>query len=186
MVVNPARRSLSIGGARQNPSRKPRRRRSTRRRSNPVVRKIASTRRRSNPRRVLNPISSVSGLLAAAIFTGVGVSIFDVIVQRVAPQSQGLMRTGIKAGGAYAFLTWGDKVPVLKKYKNEIALVLGVSAAIDVMKLYVFPLVYQTAASFGLNLNGGGNLQQLPNGDDGGVGSIYANANLSPVTPWYS
>lgn len=115
------------------------------------------------------------------MFTGVGVSIFDVLVQKVAPQSVGLMRTGIKAGGAYAFLTWGDKIPVLKKYKNEIALVLAVSAAIDVMKIYVFPLVYQTAAQFGL---GTGQVSALP--QDDGMGNIYGNAAMNAYAGNYS
>lgn len=146
LVLNPAGRSLSIGGSRRvNPSRK--RRRSAGRRRNPVSLKQASSRRR-NPVRKFNPISGITGLVTAAVFAGLGVSLFDVLTSRFS--GSGWIRTGVKAGGAWASWQWGSKLPILGKYKNEIALVLLTSAAIDLMKLYVFPLVAGAAGSVGL------------------------------------
>lgn len=167
MVYNPSRR-LSIGGAKKsNPVRR-KRRASSRRRRNPV-KAIA---RRSNPVRRRNP-STTTGLLVAAVMAGVGVSIFDLIATRFAPSSSAIVRAGVKLGGAYAFQNWGRKVPVLGKYNQEIALVLGVAGVVDLMKLYVFPLVSSTAASIGLL--GNSHLVQIGEGD-GTTGNIYGNA----------
>lgn len=165
LVFNPARR-LSIGGAKTNPRRK---RRAGRRR-NPVT-KLASTRRRINPRRRRNP-ASTSGLLVAAVMAGIGVSLFDVITTRVLPQTSGLVRAGVKFGGAFLFQSsLGSKVPFLGKYKNDIALVLAVAGVVDVMKLYVLPLVSSAAANFGFSPQ----LVQVSDGDDT-TGNIYGNA----------
>ena len=127
-----------------------------------------STRRRSNPfRRKRNPIGSITGLVSAAVMAAVGVSIFDVVAMKVAPAQQGLMRTGIKAAGAWAVMSYGNKIPILGKYKSEIALVLATAAAIDVLKIYVFPMVAQVANGVVPNL--------IPTGDDTTAG-IYGNA----------
>ena len=168
LVFNPARR-LSIGGARVNPTKK---RRRSRRRRNPIV-KTAAFRRRSNPvRRRSNP-STTGGLVAAAVMAGIGVSLFDVVSTRIMPQSSSLVRAGVKFGGAFLFQSRiGSKIPFLGKYKNDIALVLAVAGVVDVMKLYVLPLVTQTAASIGLV---SGPLLQVGAGDDT-TGNIYGNA----------
>ena len=182
LVYNPAGRSLAIGGARVNPSRR-RRRKSTRRRSarrrNPVVKVMA---RRRNPirRRRRNPITSTTSLIATAFMAGIGVSLFDVAANNLLPASSAMVRTGVKLGGAYAINTFGRRVPILGKYKTEIALVLLTSAAIDVMKLYILPLVTQTAAQFGL---GSGQLLQVGSGD-GTTGNIYGNAFTPDYQPY--
>lgn len=170
LVHNPSRR-LSIGGARKtNPVRR-KRRAVSRRRRNPVVKAVAT---RRNPVRRRNP-STTSGLLVAAVMAGVGVSVFDVIATRFLPASSPIIRAATKIGGAWLMQSnMGSKVPVLGKYKNDIALVLAVSGVVDLMKLYVFPIVASTAASVGLNL-GGGNLVAITDGDDTSAG-IYGNA----------
>lgn len=171
LVLNPAGRSLSIGGSRRaNPARK--RRRSAGRRRNPVALKSVARRRR-NPVRKFNPISGVTGLITAAVFAGAGVSLFDVLVSRFTPATSGLLRTGVKAGGAWAIANWGSKIPLLGKYKNEIALVLLTSAAIDLMKLYVFPLVAGAAGSVGLLIPA----PAASAGDDS-MGNIYGNSYI--------
>ena len=111
------------------------------------------------------------GLLTAAVFAGIGVSLFDVVTSRVVPNSSGLVRTGVKAGGAWAIATWGGKFPFLGKYRNEIALVLLTSAAIDLMKLYVFPLVAGAAGSVV-------GLIPASSIDDGTTGNIYGNSYI--------
>lgn len=172
LVLNPAGRSLSIGGSRRtNPARKRRRRSAVRRRRNPVALKSAA--RRRNPLRRRNPITSVTGLVTTAVFAALGVSLFDLIASKFTPQSSALIRTGVKAGGAWAVANWGNKLPVLGKYKNEIALVLLTSAAIDVMKLYVFPLVAGAAGSVGLLIPAGA----VSAGDDS-MGNIYGNSYI--------
>jgi len=177
MVFNPTRRLTVGGGSKTNPARKRRRRAASRRRSNPVRKAIA---RRSNPiGRRRNP-ATTSGLLVAAVMAGVGVSIFDVIASRFAPQNSALVRAGVKLGGAYAFQNWGQKLPLLGKYKNDIALVLAVAGVVDLMKLYVFPLVQSTAASVGLM--GSGNVVDVT-GDDT-TGNIYGNAYSPSYAPW--
>ena len=113
------------------------------------------------------------GLLTAAVFAGIGVSLFDVITSRVVPNSSGLVRTGVKAGGAWAIATWGGKFPLLGKYRNEIALVLLTSAAIDLMKLYVFPLVAGAAGSVGLLIPA-----SAIDSTDGTTGNIYGNSYI--------
>ena len=175
LVLNPAGRSLSIGGSRRtNPARRRRRRRAVGRRRNPVMLKSVARRRRNPIRRKRNPITNVTGLVTAAVFAGLGVSLFDVISSRVLPNSAGLMRTGVKAGAAWAISNWGNKLPVLGKYRNEIALVLLTSAAIDVMKLYVFPLVAGAAGSVGLLIPAAA----VQNAGDGTTGNVYGNSYI--------
>jgi len=175
LVLNPAGRSLSIGGSRRtNPARK--RRRSKGRRRNPVALK-AVARRRNPIRRKSNPITNVGGLVTAAVFAGLGVSLFDVISSKVLPNSAGLMRTGVKAGAAWAISTWGKKLPILGSYRNEIALVLLTSAAIDVMKIYVFPLVAGAAGSVGLLIPAAA-VQPAANAGDGTTGNVYGSSYI--------
>ena len=109
---------------------------------------------------------------------GIGVSLFDAITSRALPQNSALVRAGVKLGGAFLFQSrFGNKVPFLGKYKNDIALVLAVAGVVDVMKLYVLPLVTQTVAQIGI-FNGG----LIPAGDDTTQG-IYGNA---PTYSMYS
>ena len=178
LVFNPAGRSLSIGGSRRtNPARKRRKRHSGRRR-NPGMKTVAV--RRRNPVRTRRNPSTASGLLVAAVFAGIGVSIFDVVATRVVPQSSALVRAATKLGGAWLFQSnLGNKVPVLGKYRNDIALVLAVSGVVDLMKLYVFPLVGSVAGSVGL-LNG----SPLMAIDDGTTGNIYGNAYSPDYLPY--
>jgi hypothetical protein len=176
MVFNPTRRLTVGGGSKTNPARKRRRRPASRRR-NPVK---AVARRRSNPiARRANP-SSVSGLLVAAVMAGVGVSVFDLVASRIAPQNSAIVRAGVKLGGAYAFQNWGGKLPILGKYKNDIALVLAVAGVVDLMKLYVFPLVASTAASVGLGAGG----PAIDISGDDTTGNIYGNAYSPSYSAW--
>jgi hypothetical protein len=102
---------------------------------------------------------------------GIGVSLFDVVTTRVLPQTSGMVRAGVKFGGAFLFQSsLGNKVPFLGKYKNDIALVLAVAGVVDVMKLYVLPVVAQAASGFGINMPA-----LIPAGDDT-TGNIYGNA----------
>lgn len=169
MVFNP--RGLSIGGrrtvrktasARKNPVRK------AAIKANPTRR---SVRRRSNP-------ASVTGLFVTAVMAGIGVSLFDVVATRVIPQTSSLVRVGVKFGGAWLFQTWGGKIPVLGKHKNDIALVLAVAGVVDLVKLYVMPAIAPTLSS----LTGGAvNLIAAPAGD-GGMGDIYGSS--TPQSNW--
>jgi hypothetical protein len=173
MVFNPAGRVLA-GGSRINPARKRRRSHSRRRRSNPIAVKTAAVRRRNPIRRRRNP-SSVGGLVVASLMAGLGVSVFDILTTKFLPSGSPWLRVGVKAGGAYAFQTGlGRKVPVLGKYSNEIALVLGVSAAVDVLKLVVFPAIAPTLQSVGLT---------LPTAADSTMGNIYGNAYSPSYAP---
>lgn len=171
MVFNPRRR-LSLGGSRQaNPVRK---RRSNRRRRNPVTKAI--TRRRNPVRRRSNPITSATQLVIAAVMTALGVSLFDVGMQRLVPQQSAIVRIGVKGGVAWLVNSYGQKIPVLGKYRSEIALVILTSAVIDGLKLWVFPLVANTAAQFGL-VAPQGQLVGVPDGDDT-TGNIWGNSNV--------
>lgn len=140
LVFNPNRgRTLTAS----NPKKTVKRRVAKRR--NPVqkttVSRSASVPRRSNP-------STASGLLMAAVAAGIGVSAFDYIASRLLPVSSPLVGTALKFGGAFAFQSsLGAKVPFLGKYKNDIALVLAVSGAIDLMRMYVFPIVGRAVGS---------------------------------------
>lgn len=147
MVYNPARK-LTVGGASRtaNPVKK---RKKTTRRSNPAPKKVvnASSHRRRRPRRS-NP-STILGLFAAALVAGIGVSLFDILTTRFLPQSGAIMRMGVKAGGAYLFQSnFGNKIPILGKYKNEIALVLLVSAVVDGFQLYISPILNQVTGGY--------------------------------------
>src|SRR5690606_4535655 len=175
MVFNPSR-SLAIGGSRTVNPRRRRRRRTVKRRTTSYARRrrrnpatpIVARRRRNPIRRRRNP-STASGLLVAAVMAGIGVSIFDLAAQRFAPSQSVMMRAGVKLGGAFLMQSrYGSKIPVLGKYKNDIALVLAVAGVVDLMKLYVFPLVSQVAGNVG-------GMIALPGGDDT-TGNIYGNA----------
>jgi hypothetical protein len=100
-----------------------------------------------------------------------------VIATKVIPQTSPLVRVGVKFGGAWFFQSsLGSKIPVLGKHKNDIALVLAVAGAVDLMKLYVLPLVSSAVG----NLTGGNVLLLAPQAQvgsgDGTTGNIYGNA----------
>ena len=164
MVFNPSR-GLSIGGrssvrrtARKNPGK---RTAAVAKRTNPARR----IKRRSNP-------ATVTGLVITAVMAGIGVTIFDVVTARVIPQTSPLVRVMLKLGGAWVFQSQlGSKVPVLGKYKNDIALVLLVSGVIDIGKLYVLPAL-QPFLPAGLLGTAQPALQEV---GDGNVGNIYGN-----------
>jgi hypothetical protein len=171
MVHNP-NRGLSIGG--RTSVRKP-----AARRKNPVRKTVTAKANPFKRRRVArrNNPSTASGLLVAAVMAGVGVSLFDVIATKVIPQTSPLVRVGVKFGGAWFFQSsLGSKIPVLGKHKNDIALVLAVAGAVDLMKLYVLPLVSSAVG----NLTGGNVLLLAPQAQvgsgDGTTGNIYGNA----------
>lgn len=146
MVFNPAGRTLTINGSKRRTAR-----RSTKRR-NPVAKAIASNPRARRPvSRRHNP-SSTSSLFVAAAMAAIGVSIFDAATVRLVPAQSALVRAGIKLGGAFAVQQWGAKLPLLGKHKNDIALVLGVAGFIDVMNLYIWPLITSAVSSATSNL----------------------------------
>lgn len=166
MVFNPSR-GLSIGGRSTV-------RKSAAKRTNPVKRTATKTnpRRKRAIRRRNNP-ASVTGLVVTAVMAGIGVSLFDAIATRVVPQTSSLVRAGVKLGGAWLFQSQlGAKVPVLGKYKNDIALVLAVSGVVDLMKLYVLPVV---SSAIGSVVPGAAGLLAAPAADD--LGNIYGSAN---------
>lgn len=170
MVYNPSR-SLSV---KANPPRKRRRRTSvSRRRRNPVVKTAV---RRTAVRRKANP-ATMGGLAAAAVVAGIGVAAFDWLTVKVVPNQSAVVRAGVKLGGAFLFQSrYGSKVPLLGKYKNDIALVLAVAGVVDLMKLYVFPIVNNAVGSVTQNL------LPAPATDDQTTGNIYGNA-FAPQSP---
>jgi hypothetical protein len=96
---------------------------------------------------------------------GIGVSLFDQVTSRLVPQSSAVIRAGVKLGGAWLFQSpLGAKVPVLGKYKNDIALVLAVFGVVDLMNLYVLPVVAGAVSSIG-----GGSLIAAPDDSTAGV-----------------
>jgi hypothetical protein len=171
MMFNPAGRVLA-GGSRINPARKRRRSSTRRRRHNPVVAKSSF---RRNPVRRRNNPASISGLLVASVMAGLGVSVFDILASKLTPAGSPWLRIGVKAGGAYLFQSnLGNSIPVFKKYKGEIALVLGVSAFVDVFKLVILPALTPTLSAI---LPAG----LIPAADDS-MGNLYGNA----VNPAYA
>lgn len=171
MVYNPSR-GLSIGGARRTSVRRSAARKNPRRITAAARVKANPARRRF--RRRSNPITSVSALLFSAVMAGIGVSVFDVATTRFLPQQSAALRIGIKAGGAWAVNSYGSKLPILGKYKSEIALVLLTSAAVDAMKLWVLPLITQAVPS--LNLLVAAPAAGSVAGDAGTTGNLYGNA----------
>jgi hypothetical protein len=153
LVFNPSR-GLSIGSRSTG-------RTSAVRAKNPTARKAAavanprrrkSRRRRNNPgifgRRLSNP-SSASSLLAAAVMAGIGVTLFDLVAGRVVPaHSTPLVKAGIKLGAALGFQSLGQKIPVIGRYKDDIALVLAVLGAVDLLRIYALPPVSDAVANF--------------------------------------
>ena len=113
----------------------------------------------------------------------VGVSLFDLFTTKFVPQTSALVRVGVKAGGAFLFQSsLGSKVPFLGKYKNEIALVLGVSAGVDLIKLYVMPVVANTLNAAGINL-----IPVAVTSGDGTTGDLWnntGNAGRPRYQPW--
>lgn len=180
MVFNPNR---SVGLA----SRRAPARRASARKSNgrslalrSAVNPAKKRRRSSSVRR--NPIQSRSGLIVGAVMAGLGVSLFDVFTTRFLPQTSGVVRIGIKARGAWAIDSYGAKVPVLGKYRREIALVLLTSAVVDGVKLWLLPTLTQAFPSVQLLV--------APNAAqanaDAGLGNIYGNAPVGDYTGVYA
>ena len=157
LVVNPAR-SLTLKGARKMAVRKrktnvAKRRTYKRRKPNPRAKKRVYRRRKANPvkrrvyRRRKNP-SSVSGLMGAALIAGVGITLFDAGMSRLAPNQNVIMRAGIKLGAAWIIQgKVGSSIPIFGKYKKEIALVLAVMGVSDLAKAYLIPLLSQAAGN---------------------------------------
>jgi hypothetical protein len=142
LVHNPTRK-LNVGSTRSNPVKK------RKRRKNPTVtKKVNASSHRRRSRRRSNP-ANISGLIAAALVAGIGVSLFDILTTRFLPQTNALVRVGTKLGGAYLFQSsFGNKIPILGKFKNEIALVLAVSGVVDLFQLYVLPVVNSATNGF--------------------------------------
>ena len=166
MVFNP-NRGLSIGG------RSSVRKSSKARTTNPT-RKIAAKAnpRRKSVRRRRNP-ATTTGLVVTAVMAGIGVTIFDVLTTKVVPFTSPLIRVATKLGGAWLFQSsLGSKVPVIGKYKNDIALVLAVSAVIDLGKLYVLPAI----APFTGGLLSAGSTQLLDAPAADGMANIYGSS----------
>lgn len=106
--------------------------------------------------------------------TGVGITFFDVIATKVIPATSPLVRIGAKFGlAAVLQSSWGNKLPVFSKYKNELALVFAVSGVIDGLKLWVLPVI----APYSGGLLPAGTTTQLidaPSAD--GLSNIYGNS----------
>lgn len=175
LVYNPSR-TLTIGGSRVNPVQKRHRRASKARvvrvRHNPASHKI---RRRRNP-------ATTSGLLVAAVMAGLGVSVFDLAATRLLPQQSALVRAGVKLGGAWLFQSnLGSKIPLIGKHKNDIALVLAVAGVVDLMKLYVFPLIGGAASN--LLIAAPAPAAEVAE-SDGTTGNIYGNAYSPDYIPY--
>ena len=146
LVINP-HRGLSLKG------------RSVRRagKSNPANKRVATaaTARKANSfrrrrPRVSNPITSATSLIVAAIMGGLGLAAFDVAAKKALPTLSPVVRIGVKSGAAFLVNSYGNKIPVLGRYKSEVALLILGSAALDAMNLWLFPLVASAAAQFGL------------------------------------
>lgn len=174
LVFNPAGRSLSVGGSRvTNPHKR------RHHKAQHSVRKVMAHRR--NPKRRKSNPATVSGLLIASVMTGLTVSLFDIVTTKFVPASA-MWRIGVKAGGAWLFQSpLGAKIPVLGKYRQEAALVLGVAAFVDVFKLVVLPLIAPTLEQVGLLPAS----PQLVAIDDGTTGNIYG-TSYSPDYVQYS
>lgn len=137
-VYNPSRPITAGKPTAKNPVKK------TTAKKNPTTKKVvnASSHKKKKPRR--NNPASIMGLIGAALMVGIGVTIFDVLTARFTPQSTAAWRLGVKAGGAFLFQSsLASKIPVLGKYKNEIALVLGVLTVVDLLKWLVVPQLDQ-------------------------------------------
>lgn len=172
LVFNP-NRGLSRSVSRSTVRKSAARRNPTRRKATTAISNPRSHRRHHRRRR--NPATG-GGLFVAAFMAAVGVSLFDVITLKTIPQSSPLVRVGVKLGGAWLFQSGiGAKIPFLGKYKNDIALVLAVAGGVDLLKLYVLPLVSQAVG----NLTGG-NVLLFPNpaAGDGTTAGIYGGAPL--------
>lgn len=173
LVYNPARK-LTISGSRVNPVKK-------RRRVRNAARIVATNPVKNRVRRKRNPATS-SGLLVAAVMAGLGVSVFDLAANRLLPQQSALVRAGVKLGGAWLFQSnLGSKIPLLGKHKNDIALVLAVAGVVDLMKLYVFPLIGGVTQT--LLIAAPPQAAQIAEGDDT-TGNIYGNAYSPSYVPY--
>lgn len=183
MAVHNPSRGLSLRGGRST-VRRARSKNPTARR--PAVRAAAVNPKRRRSRRRRNPSglsgllrnpASGGGLIVTAFMAGVAVSLYDAITLRVIPQTSPLVRVATKFGGALFFQSaYGSKVPLLGKYKNDVALVLAVAGMIDLTKLYILPAI-QPAIN---QLSGGlTNLLPAPQAappSNATLGSIYGNA----------
>lgn len=121
--------------------------------------------KKKNPNRKPNP-DKVTSLFVTAAIAGVAFCGFDALINRVAPGSSATIRAGIKLSGAYAMQTWGSRIPVIKKYNQEIALVLAVLGFVDIFQLHILPLVNGAtggALSF-LSPTGAGSLSEMSGG----------------------
>lgn len=172
MVFNPSR-GLSLRG------RSSVRRSSKARTTNPT-RKIAAKAnpRRKTVRRRRNP-ASTTGLVTAAVMTGVFITFYDVVTNKVMPATSPLIRVATKFGlAAVLQSSWGNKLPVFAKYKNELALVFAVSGVIDGFKLWVLPVI---APYSGGLLPAASTTQLIDAPQADGLANIYSYNNSSAI-----
>ena len=113
-----------------------------------VVENPRKRKRRRNPAAgnyslLQNPATGVGGLFAASLFAGGAITLVDLGLRRLAPQASPVVQIMLKGGLALAFQSpLGNKLPFgFAKYKNDIALVLGVMAAAQAISLWVIPQV---------------------------------------------
>lgn len=147
MVFNPSR-GLSIGG------------RSTvrrARRANPTARrpatKLAVNPRRKRRRRNPSGFSVLSnpsgGALVGALLAGVAFSFADFGLSRVLPASASpAIQIGTKLAAGFVIQQFGNKVPLLGKYKDGVAFLFFGLAASQFASYYLLPTVRNTLNQF--------------------------------------
>jgi hypothetical protein len=101
-----------------------------------------SVRSRRRYRRNASPGAATAGLIAA--FGGaLVINSFDALINRVAPNTSGMLRTVGKFGAGFLVGMYGNKLPVIGRFAPVIRNSLYLAGALDVVGTYVMPKIFE-------------------------------------------
>lgn len=90
------------------------------------------------PLRHNSAATATAGLLAA--FAGaVVINGFDMLINRFAPNTSGMLRTVGKFGAGFLVGMYGEKIPLIKGFAPTIRNALYLAGALDVVGTYIMP-----------------------------------------------
>lgn len=139
---------------------------------------VAKKQVRSKRRYRRNPAmgGALDGLLPALI-GAVGINLFDLGVNTVAPNLSATIRTGAKFFAGFAFKAWGRRIPVIGAYSGTIGNALYLAAGLDIVATYVMPSIAGLIATAKTQVSGllGNGAVQTGTATDGqgNIGAMY-------------
>lgn len=87
------------------------------------------------------------GMIAGALTAGVGFALFDIVLQRVLPSGTPMVQAISKIGAGFLLSQFGNRIPLVGKYKDPVAFVLIALGIKGLADIYLVPTVRNTFTS---------------------------------------